>query len=74
MRKNVEMTLLVFDMGGSAVKYGLRQDEQLSDKGTILMTPDYFGRNVREEFSTRFEIALKSPLEGVAHKPVRQER
>ncbi len=40
------MTLLVFDMGGSAVKYGLWQDEQLSDKGQFA-TPDTWQKNER---------------------------
>ena len=56
------MTLLVFDMGGSAVKYGLWQDEQLSDKGQFA-TPDTW-QKMKEELKA-IRDSIKKPLEGV---------
>jgi predicted NBD/HSP70 family sugar kinase len=49
------MAILVFDMGGSAVKYGLWQGEHLSDKGQFT-TPDTW---------QEMRVALKSVRDGI---------
>ena len=63
------MSLLVFDIGGSAVKYGIWENEEIEGKGTFVTPPTWEEMKssllqVKQKFAEQFQVdgvAISSP-------------